>query len=299
MRVVHFYGDIQKVDAEQRMVWGYASTEAVDADGETILKSAVEEALEDYLKWANIREMHKPSAVGTAEEAMVDDKGLYLGAKIVDDAAWAKVQAGVYKGFSIGGKTLARDPKHKKTITKVALHEISLVDRPSNPEARFDVWKAAGVEQEEPSQPEADSDDIAKSLADVQSRIDEIVNVYNARFDALETGRDNAVRKVAGGVEPLLKAVAAIRDDHAALIKRIAQLEAQPLPPKTTGAGGAFIGITKDQDSVGHGGQRAPAPSTDDVAKMLAAMAPDDRAHLLTKAALASPVGVSGYGVAR
>jgi HK97 family phage prohead protease len=142
--MVHFYGDIQKVDAEQRMVWGYASTEAVDASGEVILKSAIEDALEDYLKWANIREMHGLSAVGTAEEATVDDKGLYIGAKVVDNAAWAKVQARVYRGFSVGGKTLARDPKNRKIITKIALHEISLVDRPQNPEARFDVWKAAG-----------------------------------------------------------------------------------------------------------------------------------------------------------
>jgi hypothetical protein len=37
-----------------------------------------------------------------------------------------------------------RDPDDKKIITKVRLDEISLVDRPSNPEARFDVWKVPG-----------------------------------------------------------------------------------------------------------------------------------------------------------
>ena len=115
-----------------------------DAHGETILKSAIEDALADYLEFANIREMHQLSAVGTTEEASVDDKGLYIGAKVVDDTAWGKVTSGVYKGFSVGGKVLARDPKDKKIITKILLTEISLVDRPSNPEARFDVWKAAG-----------------------------------------------------------------------------------------------------------------------------------------------------------
>jgi phage head maturation protease len=65
--------------------------------------------------------------------------------RITDDVAWGKVRSGTYKGFSIGGKTLARDPDDKKIITKVRLDEISLVDRPSNPEARFDVWKAAGL----------------------------------------------------------------------------------------------------------------------------------------------------------
>jgi phage head maturation protease len=146
---MHFYGSIQKVDKEQRMVWGYASTEATDAHGETVLKSAVEGALDDYLEYANLREMHQLSAVGTTQEASVDDKGLYIGAKVVDDTAWKKITEGVYKGFSIGGKVLARDSKNKKTITKIRLDEISLVDRPSNPESRFDVWKAAGAPQED------------------------------------------------------------------------------------------------------------------------------------------------------
>lgn len=50
----------------------------------------------EHLEFANIREMHQLSAVGTAKEASVDDKGLYLAAKIVDDTAWGKVTSGVY-----------------------------------------------------------------------------------------------------------------------------------------------------------------------------------------------------------
>lgn len=142
---MRLYGTIQKVDAEQRLVSGYASTEDEDAHGEIVLKSAIEDALDHYLEFANLREMHQLSAVGTTEEASVDDKGLYISAKVVDDVAWGKVTSGVYKGFSIGGKVLARDPDNKKIITKILLTEISLVDRPSNPKARFDVWKAAGA----------------------------------------------------------------------------------------------------------------------------------------------------------
>jgi hypothetical protein len=33
---MRFYWPIAKVDAEQRMVWGYASTEALDEQGEII-----------------------------------------------------------------------------------------------------------------------------------------------------------------------------------------------------------------------------------------------------------------------
>ncbi len=142
---MHLYGSIQKVDSEQRIVYGYASTETVDSSGEIVKKSAIEEALEDYLSWGNVREMHALSAVGKTVEASVDDVGLFIGAHIVDDAAWKKVKAGVYNGFSIGGKVLARDPKNRKIVTKVLLNEISIVDRPCNPDAKFDIWKAVGL----------------------------------------------------------------------------------------------------------------------------------------------------------
>src|SRR5260370_13379333 len=100
---MRFYWPIAKVDAEQRMVWGYASTEAEDDQGETVTREALAAALDDYMLFANIREMHQPSAVGVAKEAAIDDKGLYLGAKIVDGDAWQQVVEGVYKGFSICG----------------------------------------------------------------------------------------------------------------------------------------------------------------------------------------------------
>src|SRR5712692_8032478 len=139
--LMRFYWPIAKVDAEQRMVWGYASTEAKDDQGETVSREALAAALDDYMRFANIREMHQPSAVGVAKEAAVDDKGLYLGAKIVDGDAWQKVVEGVYKGFSIGGKVTARDPADRRLITALRLTEISVVDRPANPEAVFDCWK--------------------------------------------------------------------------------------------------------------------------------------------------------------
>ncbi|HEY1257771.1 MAG TPA: DUF6582 domain-containing protein [Stellaceae bacterium] len=141
---MRIYFPIAKVDSERREVWGYASTEARDDQGEIVKREALVAALGDYMKFANIREMHQLSAVGVAKEAGVDDKGLYVGARIVDDQAWAKVVEGVYKGYSIGGQVTCRDPADYKTITGLVLNEISLVDRPANPEAVFDYWKASG-----------------------------------------------------------------------------------------------------------------------------------------------------------
>ena len=47
-------------------------------------REALEAALPDYMRFANIREMHQPSAVGVATEAEMDERGLYLAAHIVD-----------------------------------------------------------------------------------------------------------------------------------------------------------------------------------------------------------------------
>jgi hypothetical protein len=140
------YAEISKVDDEQRMVYGVASTEALDVQGEVVTKEAMADAMDDYMKFANIREMHQPSAVGVAKSFEIDGDGrTHISVHVVDDSAWAKVKAGVYKGFSIGGKAIS---KVEGVIKSLRLSEISLVDRPANPEALITVWKADGVDPE-------------------------------------------------------------------------------------------------------------------------------------------------------
>src|ERR1700690_1790485 len=140
---LQLYWPLAKIDRAARLVYGYASTEATDSQGEIVTRQALEAALPAYMRFANIREMHLPSAVGVAQEAVVDDKGLWLKASIVDDEAWRKVREGVYKGFSIGGAVTARAAEAPHIVTGLDLTEISLVDRPANPEAVFAVWKSA------------------------------------------------------------------------------------------------------------------------------------------------------------
>lgn len=138
---MRLYAPIAKIDREQRMVFGYASTETTDEQGEIVRKTAIEAALPDYLRFGNIREMHQPSAVGITTAADMDDKGLHIAARVVDDNAWKKVTEGVYKGFSIGGQVTDRHRLDRNVITGCRITEISLVDRPANPEAVFEMWK--------------------------------------------------------------------------------------------------------------------------------------------------------------
>lgn len=145
MHKLKAYVPFGKKDAKERMVWGFASTNALDSQGEVVKVDAIKAALPEYMRFGNIREMHQPSAVGKTKEASVDEKGLYIGVKIVDEAAWQKVEEGVYNGFSIGGRVIEMVDNE---ITILKLSEISLVDRPSNPDCVFDVVKMDGEVEE-------------------------------------------------------------------------------------------------------------------------------------------------------
>lgn len=147
------YAEIAKTEAQEDgtiKVWGYASSSAVDADGETVTADAMKAAIPDYMKFGAVREMHGKSAAGTAIEARVEEDGrTFFGAHVVDPIAVKKVQTGVYKGFSIGGRVTARDDMNKSVIKGLDLVEISLVDRPANPDAVFTCYKADGVPAED------------------------------------------------------------------------------------------------------------------------------------------------------
>lgn len=141
---------ISKVDEEQRMVWGIATGENVDVQGDIVDYEASKIAFKNWV--GNIREMHGPVAVGKAIDIQYDDdaKQVIIGTKISESAdgenAWIKVKEGILQGFSIGGsvhKTQVEkvDGKNINRITEYELAETSLVDNPANPLARFIMVK--------------------------------------------------------------------------------------------------------------------------------------------------------------
>lgn len=147
MDKANLYAPITKVDAGTRTVTGYATTGGLDLDGQRCDPKWLKSAIPEWMTWGNIREMHSPSAVGTAKSAELDDKGAFIKAKVVDDDAWKKVEEGVYKGFSIGikGPILRKSADAPNgVIAGGIICEVSLVDRPANPECVLSVAKAAG-----------------------------------------------------------------------------------------------------------------------------------------------------------
>ena len=282
---MRFYWPIAKVDAERRMVWGYASTEALDDQGERVTREALAGALDGYMRFANIREMHQNSAVGVAKEAEIDDRGLYLGAKIVDDDAWRKVVEGVYNGFSIGGRVTARDPADRKLITGLALTEISVVDRPANPEAVFDCWKLSAASEDAAPETQMRSDaPSAERLCTTIEQLCDLVAALLAKDSASQQHQPEAPSLVAG-IAKLAEAIVPRLD---ALQKRVEDIASTPLPPQTAARGFGLAGISKRED----GG--TTDFSGEDVVAALARMTEDERTLALIKAAHANPIAPFG-----
>lgn len=150
-----------KVDAAKREVWGVVTAEVPDKDNEVcdyegskpFYQAVIAEMSKatDGKNFFPLREMHQLSAVGKGVgfEFRDTDKEIYMGFKVVDDKAWAKVDEGVYTGFSQGGSIvgdLSPDPVFKGCMRYVAdPSEVSLVDNPCLGVAHFAYVKADGA----------------------------------------------------------------------------------------------------------------------------------------------------------
>jgi hypothetical protein len=142
-----------KADQVEQIVYGTAVVEQVDKSGEIFdyktSRPEFEKWSADILKatggksLGNIRSMHGNLAAGKLVELTFSDdrKAIDVAAKIVDNNEWAKIEQGVYTGFSIGGKYLKRWKDGAYTRYTAMPSEISLVDLPCVPGASFQMVK--------------------------------------------------------------------------------------------------------------------------------------------------------------
>ena len=159
---LNIFVPLSKVDEENRLVYGLVAEEIVDNAGELFdyesskpnfeKWSATAETMSRGLSKGNLRSMHGSVAAGIVTDLGFDDdnRRIECCAKVVDDNEWRKVLAGVYTGFSMGGKYEKRwvektdSGEQRKRYTALPC-EISLVDKPCIPTATFDFVKADGV----------------------------------------------------------------------------------------------------------------------------------------------------------
>jgi cation transport regulator ChaB len=116
--------EILKVDRDRRIVWGWASVSTmkgelvVDRQGDRIAPSQMEKMADGFMRSARAaKAMHQGDDVGEVIHSLpltkeladalgiqTDREGWITGTYVASDAEWAKVLAGEYAGFSIGGK---------------------------------------------------------------------------------------------------------------------------------------------------------------------------------------------------
>jgi gas vesicle protein len=128
-------------------VYGKATDSSIDIDQQICDETWLKEAMPQWMvSGGNIREQHSSIAAGVATEYEAKEDGHYITALVVDPVSVKKVETGVLKGFSIGirGPRVIRDTKAAGgRIVDGQIVEISLVDRPANPNAKLMLAKAA------------------------------------------------------------------------------------------------------------------------------------------------------------
>jgi hypothetical protein len=127
------------------MVYGKATDDSIDSDQQICDPEWLKSAMPRWFQWGNIREQHSNIAAGVATEYEAKEDGHYISARIVDPSSVKKVESGVLKGFSIGIRAprVAKDNKAiGGRIVDGEIVEVSLVDRPANPNCTVTVAKA-------------------------------------------------------------------------------------------------------------------------------------------------------------
>lgn len=152
---------LTKVDAENRLVSGWASLDNADSQGDVVLKEANAKAFSRFR--GNIREMHQPIAVGRMVDFREDSyydattqkfyNGIFVTVYVSKGAqdTWEKVLDGTLQGFSIGGAIIDSETQWVKDanmtirfVKDYELIELSLVDSPANQLANvFSITKAS------------------------------------------------------------------------------------------------------------------------------------------------------------
>lgn len=221
MKSPNIYATIRKVDEEQRLVYGRIAEEVVDKSGEIMdyekskpyFKAWSAEVSEDTAgkSLGNVRAMHGKIAAGKLTDIAFDDdsKAIDVAAKIVDDTEWKKVLEGIYTGFSIGGsyvgEKVAEKVDNRDVMRYVAKpNEVSLVDRPCIPTAKFfEVQKADGsleqVEfktQEEVEKSydvtgsEGDVEELAKVMSEGEINVRTVIDLVKGHIEKVEERED-------------------------------------------------------------------------------------------------------------
>jgi hypothetical protein len=196
------YFGIEKADKHADgtlTVYGKATDDALDIDKQICDGDWLDRAMPHWFKsGGNIREQHSNIAAGVAKEYELKADGHYITALVVDPVSVKKVENGVLKGFSIGIKNprVIQDSKAANgRIVDGQIVEVSLVDRPANPNCQLVLAKSASgeetiiqveelVELLDKTEQETDAMEKTITVSVPKSIVGDIVKFDKAQFEA-------------------------------------------------------------------------------------------------------------------
>lgn len=173
--LTHTYAEIIKFEKNAdgtATAYGVATDSSLDSDKQRCDATWLKTAMPEWFKYGNIREQHSSIAAGVGTELEEKDGVYYIKADIVDSGSVSKLERKVFKGFSVG----IRDARVIKDVSAPNglivggdIVEISLVDRPANPNARLILAKSIGGEivkvEEESTQEELNAEIVEETPA--------------------------------------------------------------------------------------------------------------------------------------
>jgi len=152
--VYAWLGAITKTEKDadgNTLVYGKVTDGTVDSDDQIVDPAFAKKALAEWYETAaNVRQMHSTSMAPAGKGIMLESlpDGEYVKTRVVEPTAIKLCDNDVYTGYSVGisRPRIERDPKARGgRIVGGKIVEISLVDRPANPMAKFAVLKANGA----------------------------------------------------------------------------------------------------------------------------------------------------------
>jgi hypothetical protein len=214
-----FFG-IEKADrnADGTMtVYGKATDDSIDIDQQICDGDWLDRAMPHWFKsGGNIREQHSNIAAGVATDYEAKADGHYISALVVDPVSVKKVETGVLKGFSIGIKNprVTRDKSAMNgRIVDGQIVEVSLVDRPANPNCQLVLAKSASgdetvvqvedlieaeVLQSEDTNTEEGTPMATETISVPKSIVGDILKFDKVQFEAARDALANLVQIEAG-----------------------------------------------------------------------------------------------------
>lgn len=212
-------------------VYGKATDDSIDIDqqicDETWLKNAMPAWFESG---GNVREQHSNIAAGVATDYESKADGHYITALVVDPVSVKKVEAGVLKGFSIGIRSprIIRDSKAANgRIVDGQIVEVSLVDRPANPNAKLMLAKSVDggnlemVKQVSVPTP-AELASVIKPLGNQNTKVETMTNKSDNPLEDIVEAVENIAHEVAEVVETVAHEVAEVVEQIAENVEAVA-----------------------------------------------------------------------------